>query len=75
MRSEIKKENETMEKKHIINKIDISYRDIKDCDYQFEVMKYILKCLSDKQLEATQKYIDVILATENNRKVINGVNR
>jgi hypothetical protein len=38
-------------------------------------MKYILNCLSDKQLEATQKYIDVILATENNRKVINGVNR
>ena len=54
-----------MEKKHIINKIDISYSDIKDCDYQFEVMKYILNCLSDKQLEATEKYIKVILATEN----------
>jgi len=54
-----------MEKKHIINKIDVSYRNIKDCDYQFEVMKYILNCLSDKQLEATEKYIKVILATEN----------
>jgi hypothetical protein len=54
-----------MEKKHIINQIDVAYRDIKDCDYQFEVMKYILNCLSDKQLEATQKYIKVILATEN----------
>jgi len=54
-----------MEKKHIINKIDVSYRNIKDCDYQFEVMKYILNCLSDKQLEATKKYIKVILATEN----------
>ena len=54
-----------MEKKQVINQIDVSYRDIKDCDYQFEVMKYILNCLSDKQLEATQKYIKVILATEN----------
>jgi hypothetical protein len=54
-----------MEKKQIINQIDVAYRDIKNCDYQFEVMKYILNCLSDKQLEATQKYIKVILATEN----------
>jgi hypothetical protein len=54
-----------MEKKQVINQIDVAYRDIKNCDYQFEVMKYILNCLSDKQLEATQKYIKVILATEN----------
>jgi hypothetical protein len=53
-----------MEKKQVINQIDVAYRDIKNCDYQFEVMKYIY-CLSDKQLEATQKYIKVILATEN----------
>jgi hypothetical protein len=54
-----------MEKKQVINQIDVAYRNIKNCDYQFEVMKYILNCLSDKQLEATQKYIKVILATEN----------
>ena len=54
-----------MEKKQVINQIDVAYRDIKNCDYQFDVMKYILNCLSDKQLEATQKYIKVILATEN----------
>ena len=54
-----------MEIKQVINQIDVAYRDIKNCDYQFEVMKYILNCLSDKQLEATQKYIKVILATEN----------
>jgi len=54
-----------MKKKQVINQIDVAYRDIKNCDYQFEVMKYILNCLSDKQLEATQKYIKVILATEN----------
>jgi hypothetical protein len=54
-----------MEKKQVINQIDVAYRDIKNCDYQFEVMKYILNCLSDKQLEATKKYIKVILATEN----------
>ena len=54
-----------MEKKQVINQIDVAYRNIKNCDYQFDVMKYILNCLSDKQLQATQKYIDVILATEN----------
>ena len=54
-----------MEKKQVINQIDVAYRNIKNCDYQFDVMKYILNCLSDKQLEATQKYIKVILATEN----------
>ena len=53
-----------MEKKQIINQIDVAYRDIQNCDYQFEVMQYILNCLSDKQLEATKKYIKVILATE-----------
>ena len=53
-----------MEKKYLINQIDVSYRDIQNFDYQFEVMKYILSCLSDKQLETTQKYIEVIKTTE-----------
>ena len=60
-----------MEKKQVINQIDVAYRDIKNCDYQFEVMKYILNCLSDKQLEATQKYIEVILATEKKEEKCN----
>jgi hypothetical protein len=53
-----------MEKKHLINKIDVTYRDIQNCDHQFEVMKYILNCLSDKQLATAQKYIEVIKSTE-----------
>ena len=54
-----------MEKKHLINQIDVSFRDIQNVDYQFEVMKYILSCLSDKQLETTQKYIEVVKTMEN----------
>ena len=56
-----------MEKKHLINQIDVSYRDIQNFDYQFEVMKYILSCLSDKQLETTQKYIEVIKQSEKDK--------
>ena len=47
------------ERLHQINKIDVNYRDISDCDNQFEIMKYILNCLSDKQLETTKKLIQV----------------
>ena len=45
------------ERLHQINNIDVNYREISDCDNQFEIMKYILNCLSDKQLETTKKLI------------------
>ena len=44
----------------IINNIDVDYRDIEDFDNQFQVMKFVLNCLSDKQLETTKQLIKVI---------------
>ena len=44
----------------IINNIDVNYRDIEDFDNQFQVMKFVLNCLSDKQLETTKQLIKVI---------------
>jgi hypothetical protein len=40
-----------------INKLDVAYRDIPNCDDQFTVMKFILNCLSDQQLQETKKLI------------------
>lgn len=51
-----------------INAIDVNYRDIEDFDLQFDVMKYILSCLSDKQLDATKKLIEVTKVFEKNKK-------
>ena len=44
----------------IINNIDVDYRNIEDFDNQFQVMKFVLNCLSDKQLETTKQLIKVI---------------
>jgi hypothetical protein len=49
----------TRERKIIINKIDVEYRDIANFDNQFEVMTYILNCLSDEQLNTAKKLIKV----------------
>ena len=51
-----------------INAIDVNYRDIEDFDLQFDVMKYILSCLSDKQLDAVKKLIEVTKVFEKNKK-------
>jgi hypothetical protein len=42
-----------------INKIDVSFRDLQDNDNQFEIMKFILNCLSDEQIKDTKKLIKV----------------
>ena len=47
----------TKERKILINKIDVEYRDIANFDNQFEVMSYILNCLSDEQLNTAKKLI------------------
>jgi hypothetical protein len=52
-----------------INAIDVNYRDIEDSDLQFDVMKYILNCLSDKQLDTTKKLIEVTKVFEKNKKM------
>ena len=49
----------TRERKILINKIDVEYRDITNFDNQFEVMSYILNCLSDEQLNTAKKLIKV----------------
>jgi type I restriction enzyme S subunit len=41
------------------DKIDVEYRDIANFDNQFEVMTYILNCLSDEQLNTAKKLIKV----------------
>ena len=47
-----------------INHIDVAYRDLLDFDNQFEIMKYVLNCLSDKQLDTTKKLIQVYQGKE-----------
>jgi hypothetical protein len=49
----------TRERKILISKIDVEYRDIANFDNQFEVMSYILNCLSDEQLNTAKKLIKV----------------
>jgi hypothetical protein len=49
----------TRERKILINKIDVEYRDIANFDNQFEVMTYILNCLSNEQLNTAKKLIKV----------------
>ena len=49
------------DKKRIIdiNKIDVAYRELEDFDNQYEIMKFILSCLSDKQIKDTKKLVKV----------------
>ena len=47
-----------------INKIDVAYRDLLDFDNQFEIISYVLNCLSDKQLDTTKKLIQVYQGKE-----------
>ena len=42
-----------------INKIDVAFRELEDFDNQYEIMKFILNCLSDKQIKDTKKLIKV----------------
>jgi hypothetical protein len=39
----------------MINKIDVAYREIENLDYQYIIMKYILKNFNDKQLKVILK--------------------
>jgi len=49
-----------------INQIDVAYRDVANFDNQFEIIKYVLNCLSDKQLDTTKKLIQVYQGKEKN---------
>jgi len=48
------------------NKIDVSYREIQDIDNQWNVMSYILDCLTDNQLKISQKLINETKKKERN---------
>tara|TARA_R100001460_G_scaffold7505_1_gene19007 strand:+ start:365 stop:544 length:180 start_codon:yes stop_codon:yes gene_type:complete len=50
----------TKERIKVINKIDVQYRDLEDFDDQFQVMVYVLNCLSDKQLKETKQLIKYV---------------
>ena len=39
----------------LINKIDVAYREIENLDYQYIIMKSILKNFNDKQLKVILK--------------------
>jgi len=57
----------TQKQKLTFNKIDVSYRDIQNNDNQYEIMKFILSCLSETQLEKTEKLIQVIKQSEKDK--------
>tara|TARA_R100001198_G_scaffold16324_1_gene7823 strand:- start:582 stop:860 length:279 start_codon:yes stop_codon:yes gene_type:complete len=42
-----------------INKIDVAFRELEDLDNQYEIMKFILNCLSDQQIKDTKKLVKV----------------
>ena len=42
-----------------INKIDVAFRELEDVDNQYEIMKFILSCLSDQQIKDTKKLVKV----------------
>ena len=64
------KEAKMIEQKRLIkiNHIDVAYREIEDIDNQFEIMKYALNCLTDKQLETTKNLIKVYIKAEKEQK-------
>ena len=45
-----------MNKKAMINQIDVDYRDIQNIDNQYHVMKTILNSFSDKHLKTILKF-------------------
>jgi len=51
-----------------INQIDVAYRDLLDFDNQFEIISYVLNCLSDTQLNTTKKLIQVYQDRENGKE-------
>ena len=44
-----------MNKKAMINQIDVDYRDIQNIDNQYYVMSTILNCFNDEELKAILK--------------------
>ena len=62
----------TPEKTTLINKIDVKYREINNCEYQFQVMTKILEAFEIKDLKkilkATKKIKRVEIEEEKNNQ-------
>jgi phage pi2 protein 07 len=44
-----------MDKNILVNKVDVAYRELQNLDYQYMIMKSILKNFNEKQLKAILK--------------------
>ena len=44
-----------MDKNILVNKVDVAYRELQNLDYQYAIMKSILKNFNEKQLKAILK--------------------
>ena len=53
-----------MLKNVLVNKIDVAYRELENCDYQYMVMKSILNNFNEKQLKVILKGTKMIVKAE-----------
>jgi hypothetical protein len=44
-----------MDKNILVNKVDVAYRELQNLDYQYTIMKSILKNFNEKQLKVILK--------------------
>ena len=44
-----------MDKNILVNKVDVAYRELQNLDYQYAIMKSILKNFNEKQLKVILK--------------------
>tara|TARA_R110000822_G_C14894335_1_gene448169 strand:+ start:235 stop:417 length:183 start_codon:yes stop_codon:yes gene_type:complete len=44
-----------MDKNILVNKVDVAYRELQNVDYQYTIMKSILKNFNEKQLKVILK--------------------
>ena len=53
-----------MLKNVLVNKIDVAYRELENCDYQYMVMKSILNNFNEKQLKFILKGTKMMVKAE-----------
>jgi hypothetical protein len=53
-----------MLKNVLVNKIDVAYRELENCDYQYMVMKSILNNFNEKQLKIILKGTKMMVKAE-----------
>ena len=60
-----------MLKNILVNKIDVAYRELENCDYQYMVMKSILNNFSEKQLKVILKGTKMMVKDERQEEKTN----